>query len=174
MSRHYFLILLAILGVPVASALEKNPPLTVETSVQMRIHKSASDLPQLCRTDHLVYACSDFVREALEGRCERFGDGWGVVAKIRLEILVHLSDFDQLSHERAHIRDIKASLQRRLEPFLSARFDDQRHCAAIARVLSEPGFVVALMNELRFASNEKFGCTAIGRGKRKIRQALRR
>lgn len=155
---------------PSASSAPGFPALAVVSAERIAVHDRGEPLDGICRVDHSVYACTDLVTERFDCRCEPYADAWRVVANIRVDFVIHVADPTVLRHEQLHIQDIETALSRKLRPLLVTLFDDPEGCAATARMMSEPRFATAVLNQLAAASNDALGCTLQGESKPKIRR----
>lgn len=169
--RSSFLWIALALALP-AAANDNAPEIVM--SERVALHDPGMAIHGICRTDHHVYACTDWVTERFEARCERFEEGWGLTVRARLDMVVHLSDPHLIAHERHHINDVSDGLPAKLASLLATRFSEKERCDVIARMMSSADFTRSLMNELRAESNAKRGCTRRALAKPKIASVTHR
>lgn len=132
----------------------------------VRYHPKGQSIRDLCRAGLEVVGCTDFPVERLECSCVRRGDHWVIEAKASIDAEVHLADRQSysriLAHERMHLVDLEAALRAHLGGVTAQHFESQPGCDELAKVMSSPSYVRAVMNRLRLASNEKYHCRRPG------------
>jgi len=119
-------------------------------------------LKTLCRADYDVVGCTDFPRETLDCGCKSRGGAWVIDGRVELEAVIRLSPVMPgnavLVHEQLHLGDVERGLRERLDSIGAMRFGTRTACDTYAKVLRESPFLRIVMNELRAASNAKYGC----------------
>ncbi|MFA6958062.1 MAG: hypothetical protein WC538_19515 [Thermoanaerobaculia bacterium] len=132
----------------------------------VRYHQRGQNIRGLCRAGFDVIGCTDFPAERIECTCERRGDHWVLKAHAKINAEIHLADRRSynkvLAHERMHLVDLETELRAHLGSLVAQRFESAPGCEELARVISAPSYVRAVMNRLRRASNEKYHCQRHG------------
>jgi len=153
----------------VVPAVELEPPAggsDVLFAESVRYHQRGQDIRSLCRAGFDVIGCTDFPAERIDCTCERRGDHWALEAHATISAEIHLADRRSynkvLAHERMHLVDLEAELRAHLGGLVAQRFESAPGCEELARVISAPSYVRAVMNRLRMASNEKYRCQRHG------------
>jgi hypothetical protein len=87
-------------------------------------------------------------------------------AHATISAAIHLADRQSynrvLAHERMHLVDLETALREHLGSIVAQRFESAPGCEELARVISAPSYVRAVMNRLRIASNAKYHCQRPG------------
>lgn len=135
----------------------------VETVLE---HPRREKIRDVCRVGYRVRGCTDFSKEELACHCEARDGSWFLNGHAYLEAVIHLSSGqpigDVLIHERAHIGDLERGLREHFSSIMSIRFDSQPSCETYASTLRTSQHLRAVMNDLRIASNVKYGCDRKG------------
>lgn len=132
----------------------------------IRVHPRSENLDRICRSGWKVNGCTDFPVETLECRCQRRGGMWVISATAKLESITHLPNSighaSNLAHERRHLSDLEEGLRAHLERLASRAYESEAACRRFASFLEASTHLRVVMNELRIASNAKFGCSRAG------------
>ncbi len=138
----------------------------VSFAESIHYHHRGQDIRGLCRAGFDVIGCTDFPAEKIECTCERRGDHWVLEAHAKINAEIHLADRRSynkvLAHERMHLVDLETELRAHLGSLVAQRFESAPGCEELARVISAPSYVRAVMNRLRVASNAKYRCQRHG------------
>jgi hypothetical protein len=130
-------------------------------------HSRSEKLRDVCRAGFEVNGCTDFPVEKLECSCKARDGAWVIDGSATVAAVIHVSNEHPIGtiliHERAHIGDLEAGLRAHLDTIGSRTFGSQKACETYAKVLTESPHLRVVMNELRKASNVKFGCDRKGR-----------
>lgn len=133
---------------------------------KVKEHTRSEKLDDVCRVGFRVRGCTDFPVEKLDCHCEAREDSWVLVGSARIEAVIHLSYGEPIGavllHEQAHIGDVENGLRHHFGSIMSIRFSTQRSCERYANTLVNSPHLQVVMNELRIASNIKFGCDRKG------------
>jgi hypothetical protein len=155
---------LAALGQILSDSNDGSAAGGLELSVKESIatHGRGERLSDICRANYDVQGCTDFPLEKLECHCEPRDEQWALTGRATVEAAIHLSTSHPLGqiliHERAHLADLEAGLRAHLDELASRRFGSRRACETFAGVLMSTPHLRVVMNELRVASNVKYGC----------------
>jgi len=130
-------------------------------------HSRFEKLRDVCRAGFEVAGCTDFPVEKLECSCKARDGAWVVDGRATVDAVIHVSNEHPIGtiliHERAHVGDLEAGLRAHLDTIESRLFGSRQACEVYAKVLTESPHLRIVMNELRAASNVKFGCDRKGR-----------
>jgi hypothetical protein len=160
----FSLSLFAVVEPAVADALQITPVGRFELSLVESVmqHNRTAKIAEICRVDHRVRGCTDFPREVLDCRCESRQGAWVLEGKAYIEAVIHLATgqptHEVLLHERAHIGDLEKGLRAHFNSIMSINFASQSACEKYATTLVESPHLRVVMNDLRIASNSKYGC----------------
>lgn len=139
--------------------------LAVTSSIEH--HSRFEKLSDVCRAGFAVNGCTDFPVERLECNCIERSGGWVIEGRAAIKAVIHVSTEYPIQsvmvHERAHIADLEAGLRAHLDAIGKRTFGSRKACETYARVLTDTPHLRIVMNELRRASNVKFGCDRKGR-----------
>ncbi|MFA6958059.1 MAG: hypothetical protein WC538_19500 [Thermoanaerobaculia bacterium] len=153
----------------VAYALPEPPTGRFEVSLveTVKEHSQSTKISDVCRVGFRVRGCTDFPREELACHCEQREGSWFLTGRANIEAVIHLSSGQPMSqvllHERAHIGDLKKGLREHFDAIMSIRFGMQSACETYAHTLVESPHLRVVMNDLRIASNVKYGCDRKGK-----------
>jgi len=132
----------------------------------VREHSQREKIRDVCRVGFRVRGCTDFPKEEFTCHCEAREGSWFLNGHAYLEAVIHLSSGqpigDVLIHERAHIGDLERGLREHFGSIMSIRFGSQSSCETYAHTLKSSQHLRAVMNDLRIASNVKYGCDRKG------------
>jgi hypothetical protein len=145
----------------------------IELGVTVKQHPRSVNLREVCRTGRDVDACTDFPREIVGCKCEQAGDWWVLVGVAEIDAITHLKPGRPIErlllHERAHLDDLENGLRSHLAGLETMRFESREACAIYTGVVNSSQYLRIVMNELRVASNERYGCD----GRQRARAAFR-
>lgn len=156
-------------GSGVAEASRSPPVGSFDVSLveTVKQHPRSDTLREVCRVGFRIRGCTDFPREELDCRCESREGAWVLAGRAYLEAVIHLATGqptnEVLLHERAHIEDLERGLRRHFDSVMSISFESRSSCERYATVLSESPHLRVVMNDLRIASNIKYGCDRKGK-----------
>lgn len=144
---------LALLAVVIVAARLHADPFTIFQE-QPRVHLvDRDDLRIRCRSDKDIGGCAEFLGEALQCRCERRADAWGIAATARFIPYVYVTTTQLVAHEQLHLDDIKSQLQTFLGDLTAKSFTTEAACQADADF--EAAVFGLRMNVFRTDSNER-------------------
>jgi len=170
LSRSFFALVVSIAccraeaGPPAANATPSRSDGRFEIALSASIDRAPrrEALRTLCRADYDVVGCTDFSRETIDCKCKSRGGAWVIDGRVELEAVIRLSPSTVgngvLLHEQLHLGDLERGLRARLDSIDAMRFGTRKACDTYAKVLRESPFLRIVMNELRAASNAKYGC----------------
>jgi hypothetical protein len=153
----------------IADALPESPAGRFEVSLveTVKEHPHSAKISEICRVGFRVRGCTDFPREELSCHCEQRDGSWFLTGRANIEAVIHLASGQPMSqvllHERAHIGDLKQGLRQHFDAIMSINFSSQSSCETYAHTLVESPHLRVVMNDLRIASNVKYGCDRKGK-----------
>lgn len=171
MSRTQWIVVAMVMGCwePAAAESLEPPPAVRGGAVEIRFdrsetaHASRDDLTGLCRADYPVEGCTRFPTETLECSCKLRNGEWMIDTSARIEAVMHVpksAEYGRIvAHEQRHLADLEEQLRLHLASLTLLRYESESACRRMAEILSVSSHLTVVMNELRTASNAKFGCS---------------
>jgi hypothetical protein len=125
-------------------------PVTVEDPI-VSIVPTHDRLVEWCAASGAYDACTRFVAYRIEGECAGSGRSWTIDATASFRPFILLRNLHSLTHEKAHIEDLRTAVGIHMIGLRSLQFESHETCAA--RLVEEQRIFADRMRLFAEASN---------------------